>query len=114
MLLPMGSLKEEKELSAKIAKFDALRNTISMCLNIDGEVGAIEVLSDDMFYYPTAIFLLKNRENEIQRFLVVNLVKKSGILQRPKCDVSLTQLCNSNDECRRLVAAAVAGSSLPY
>jgi hypothetical protein len=113
MLLPMGSLREEKELSAKIAKLDALRNTINMCLNIDGEVGAIEVSSDGTFYYPTAIFLLKNRENENQRFLVVNLVKKSGILQRPKCDISLTQLCNSNDECRELVTAAVASSSLP-
>lgn len=113
MLLPMGSLKEEKELSAKIAKLDALRNTLIMCLNIDGEVGAIEVSSDDTFYYPTAIFLLKNRENENQRFLVVNLVKKSGILQRAKCDVSLTQLCSSNDECRKLLTATVASSSLP-
>lgn len=107
MLLPMGNLREEKGLSAKIASLDALKNTINLCLNIDEDVEAIEVSGDDTFYYPTAVFLLKNRENENQRFLIVNLVKTGGILQRLNCDVLLTQLCNNNDECRKLVAAAV-------
>jgi hypothetical protein len=108
MLLPTGSLREEKELSAKIAKLDALRNTIRMCINIYEEVRAIAVLDSDTFYYPTSVFLLKNRENENQRFLIVNLAKAGGILQRPNVDILLTRLCNSNDECRKLVATAVA------
>lgn len=113
MLLPVGSLREEKELSAKIAKLDALRNTIHMCLNIAEGVETIKVLGDDTFYYPTSVFLLKNRENENQRFLMVNLVKSGGMQQRPNCDIFLTQLCNRNEECGKLVAAAVAGSSFP-
>ncbi len=113
MLLPMGNLQEERELSAKIAKLDALKNTISMCLNIDEEVSSIEVLGDDTFYYPTSVFLLKDGESKDQRFLIVNLVKTGGILQRPDCDILLTQLCNNNDECKKLVAAVVADSGLP-
>jgi hypothetical protein len=113
MLLPMGNLSEEKELSAKIAKLDALRNTIKICLNIDDEVSAIDVLSDDTFYYPTSVFLLKNGESENLRFLVVNLVKTGGMLQRPNCDILLTKLCNYNEECIELVAAALAGSPFP-
>jgi hypothetical protein len=107
MLLPMGNLREEKDLSARIASLDALKNTISLCLNIDGEVGSIEVLGDDTFYYPTSVFLVKDRESENQRFLIVNLVKTGGILQRPNCDILLTQLCNNNHECKKLVAAAM-------
>jgi hypothetical protein len=110
MLLPMGDLREEKDLSKKIAKLDALRNTISMCLSIYEEVGAIEVSDYDTFYYPTSVFLLKNRENETPRFLIVNLVKAGAMLPRANCDVLLTQLCNRNDECGKLVAVAVAGS----
>jgi hypothetical protein len=112
MLLPTGNLREERDLSAKIAKLDALKNTINMCLNIDEEVGDIEVLGNNVFYYPMFVFLLKNRENENRRFLVVNLVKESKRVQRPNCDILLTQLCNSNEKCRKLVAATVAGSSL--
>lgn len=107
MLLPMGNLKEEKDLSAKIAKLDALKNTINICLNIDEEVGAIEVLGDDTFYYPTSVFLLRKREGNNRRFLIVNLVKTCGMLQRLSCDILLAQLCNGNDECRKLVATAV-------
>jgi len=110
MLLPMVSLREEKELSEKIAKLDALRNTISMCLNIHDGVGAIVVLDDATFYYPTSVFLLKNRESETLRFVIVNRVKAGAILLRPSCDVLLTRLCSSNDECGKLVAAAVASS----
>ena len=110
MLLPMGNLKEEKDLSEKIAKLDALRNTITMCLNIYEEVGAVEVLDYDTFYYPVSVFLLKHRENETLRFFIVNLVKAKSILSRPSYDILLTQLCNRDDECGKLVAAAVAGS----
>jgi len=112
MLLPTGSLREEKELSEKIAKLDALKNTIRLCLNIFEEVGAIAVLDSDTFYYPTSVFLLKKREDESQRFLIVNLVKGGGMQRRPNCDVLLTQLCSRNEGCGKLVAAAVAGSPL--
>jgi hypothetical protein len=108
MLLPTGNLKEEKNLSEKIARLDALKNIINLCLNIDEEAGAVEFLDYETFYYPTSVFLLKNRENENQRFLIVNLAKAGGILQRPNVDILLTRLCNSNDECRKLVATAVA------
>lgn len=107
MLLPMGNLKEEKDLSEKIAKLDALKNTIRMCLNIDEKVGGIRLLDCETFYYPTSVFLLKNRESQDQRFLIVNLAKADGILQRPNVDILLTRLCNSNYECRKLVAVAV-------
>ena len=110
MLLPMGNLREEKDLSERIAKLDALRNTIRMCLNISEEAGAIEVLDYDTFYYPVSVFLLKHRENGNQRFLIVNLVKAEAMLPRPSYDISLTRLCNKNNECGKLVAAAVAGS----
>lgn len=113
MLLPTGSLKEEKDLSGKIAKLDALKNTIDLCLNIHKEVEGIQVLDSDIFHYPTSVFLLKHEGNETMRFLIVNLVKAGGLLQRPHYDVLLTRLCNSSDECRKLVAAAVSGSQLP-
>ena len=113
MLFPAGNLREEKELSEKIAKLDALRNTIRMCLNTSEEVGAIAVLNSDNFYYPTSVFLLKKREDESQRFLIVNLVKSGGMQRRPNSDVLLSQLCSRNEECGKLVAAAVTGSSLP-
>jgi hypothetical protein len=110
MLLPMGSLREEKELSGKMAKLDALKNIIRLCLNISEEVEAIAVLDSDTFYYPTSVFLLKKREDEGQRFLIVNLVKSGGMQRRPNCDVLLTQLCSRSEGCGKLVAAAVAGS----
>lgn len=112
MLLPMGNLNEEKELSAKIARLDSLKNTIRMCLNIDDEISAIDVLSADTFYYPTSVFPLKSGGDENQSFLVMNLVKTGGILQRPSCDILLTQLCNRNDGCKKLIASAVASSQL--
>jgi hypothetical protein len=112
MLLPMSTLKEEKELSEKIAKLEALKNTISLCLNINEEVEGLRVLHHDIFHYPTSVFSLKNREKETQRFLIVNLVKAGAILPRPNCDILLTRLCERNETCKKLVAAAVAGSPL--
>jgi hypothetical protein len=100
MVLPAGSLKEEKELSEKIAKLDALRHTVKMCLNIYDEVEAVTVLDNDVFYYPTSVFFLKNQEKETVRFLIVNLVKSGIMLSHANCDTLLTQLCNGNDECR--------------
>jgi hypothetical protein len=110
MLLPMGNLREEKELSEKIARLDALRNTINLCLNIHEEVEHIRVLDYDTFHYPTAVFSLEHQENGTLRFLIVNLVKTGEILARLNCDILLTKLCNSNDACKRLVAAAATGS----
>jgi hypothetical protein len=113
MLLPMGNLREEKDLSEKIAKLDALRNTINMCLNIHEQVRGIQVLDYDTFYYPVSVFSLKHQENENLRLVIVNLVKAGSTMSRPSYDILLTQLCNRNNECGKLIAAAVAGSSSP-
>jgi len=111
MIFPMlGVLRQERDLSEKIAKLSALRNTIGMCLNLDEEAGSIDVLRYDTFYYPTLVAELRQQKNESERFLVVNLVKRGSIRARLNCDIGLTQLCNKNDECKMIVAAAVVST----
>ena len=114
IIFPMlGHLKEERELSEKIAGLSALRNIIGLCLNLnDDDVVSVRVQGYNTFYYPTLVSALKHRENGAERFLVVNLVKTGSIRRGLNCDVSLSRLCSKNDECRKVMKATVDNSSL--
>lgn len=112
MILPMaGNLKQEAAVSRKIAELSALRNVIHLCLNLDQDVRSVRILKQDVFYYPTSVFVLKHRENDRQRFVILNLVKAGSMLKRLNCDVGLAQLCKKNDECAKTVAETVADAS---
>ena len=113
MIFPMlGHLKEEREISEKIARLSAVRNIIGLCLNLDDDVGSVRVQGYDTFYYPTLVSALKHKEDGTERFLVVNLVKTGSIRRGLNCDVSLSQLCSKNDKCKGIMKATVANSSL--
>jgi len=112
-ILPMtGELKETERFSGKIAKLGALMDILSMCLNLSEDAGSIKTLSNSTFYYPTVVVALEHGEHETERFLIINLVK-SGLVR--KClnpDNGLTQLCNSNDACKEVLARSIAQVSL--
>ncbi len=113
IIFPMpGHLKEEREISEKIAGLSALRNIIGLCLNFEDDVGSVRVQGYNTFYYPTSVSALKHRESGTERFLVVNLVKTGLIRRGLNCDVSLSRLCSENDKCRKIMKAAFANSSL--
>jgi hypothetical protein len=112
-ILPMiPDLKEGERLSEKIAKLSALKNVLNMCLNLDEDTKSIKVLGNSTFYYPTLMAALKHGENEAERFIIIDLVKRGLILKRLNCDDALTQLCNNNDACKEALVKSVAHASL--
>ena len=112
-ILPMtGQLKEAEKSSAKIAELDALTNILRLSLNLFEEAGSIKAMSNSTFYYPTAVVALEHRENETEQFLIINLVKSGSVRKCLNFDNGLTQLCNSNDACKEVLARSVAQVSL--
>jgi len=112
-ILPMiPDLKEGERLSEKIAKLSALKNVLNMCLNLDEDTKSIKILGNSTFYYPTLVAALKHGENEAERFIIIDLVKRGLILKRLNCDDVLTQLCSNNDACKEILAKSVALTSL--
>jgi len=112
-ILPMiGELKEAERSSGKIAKLGALANILRLCLNLFEEAGSIKAISDSTFYYPTAVVALENGEHKAERFLIINLIKSGSVRKRLNFDNGLTQLCNSNDACKEVLARSVAHVSL--
>lgn len=105
---PMKDLSDkEKKLSEKVARFEALRNVLGMCLNINEDVRSIEVLGHDVFYYPTLVVTLKHKENGTERYFIVNLVESGLIRKHLSYDKGLMELCNKNSACREAIASAV-------
>jgi len=110
IILPVrGKLKGTEELSEKIGKLNALRNIFSMCLNLREDAEAIEVLRNGIFYYPTLVAALRQKEHEeAERFLIIDLVKRGRISKALNLEVVLTKLCNKNGACREVLAQSVS------
>lgn len=108
-ILPMtGQLKEAEKSSAKIAELDALTSILRLALNLSEEASSIRAVSNSIFYYPTAVVAMKSRENETEQFLIVNLVKSGPVRKGLNFDSGLTQLCNSNEVCKQVLARTLA------
>ena len=108
VILPVKNLSDkEKKLSEKVARLDATKNILSMCLNINEDVRSIKVLGHNVFYYPTLVVTLKHKENRVERYFIVNLVESGLIRKHLSYDKGLTELCNKNSTCREVIASAV-------
>ncbi len=108
LILPtMGGLKESERLSEKIAKLNALTSVFGTLLNLNEDAKSIKALHNSTFYYPTAVGAFEQKESEAKRFLVVDLVKKGLVHKSLSCDDLLTQLCNKNDACNKVLAESL-------
>ncbi len=107
-IMPVAwDLKKEKTLSEKVAKLSAVRHTLDMCLNVNTEIDAIKVTGSNVFYFPTLVITLKSREDEPQRFLIVNIADTDVKSEHLSYDKALTELCNENSECQEIVARSI-------
>jgi hypothetical protein len=108
MILPvMWDLKKERTLSEKVAKLDAAKITLGMCLNVDEDVDSIEVAGSEVFYYPVFVVTLKSKEDGAERYVVVNLVGSGLTGKRLSCDRGLIELCDKNGGCREIIASSI-------
>jgi hypothetical protein len=112
ILPPMKDSREkEKTLSEKIAKLQATKNILSLCLNTNDDISSITVTGHDVFYYPNLVIKLKNKTNGTERYLIVKLVKDGLIRKQLSCDRALTELCNENTMCKEVIADTVMQES---
>lgn len=102
----MGELKKEKKLSEKVARLSAMKNVIRLCLNVNGEINSIKATSHSVFYYPTLVVTLKNREDGTERYLVVDLVARGVLSKHLGFDRGLTKLCNENEMCGKIITSS--------
>jgi len=100
-------IDKEKKLSEKVARLDAVKNILSMCLNINEDARSIKVLGHNVFYYPTLVVTLKHKENGTERYFIVNLVEGGLIRKHLSYDKGLMELCNKNSACIKVIASAV-------
>jgi len=103
-----GELKEAEKSSKKIAELDALTNILRLALNLPEQAESIRALSNSTFYYPTTVVALRNRENEPEWFLIINLVKSGLVRKSLNLDNGLTRLCNDNDACKEVLTKLLA------
>jgi len=109
MIVPvMWDLKKERTLSEKVAKLRATKIILSMCLNVDEDINSIEVTGSNIFYYPISVVTLKNKEDGTERYLIVNLVESGLTVKRLSCDKGLTELCDKNGGCKKIIAKSIA------
>ena len=113
MVLPMmGHLKrDEEELSKRVARLNATKNLLSLCLNVDDDMDSIKIMSQSLFYYPNLVVELEHRENGTERYLFINLVERGLIGNHLSCDQGLMELCNSNSMCKEVIASALGNVS---
>lgn len=107
IFIPRDLREKEMKLSEKVAKLDAMKNTLSLCLNVEEDMGSIEVTGHDVFYYPTLVATL-NHEEETEKYVIVNLVKSGLISKHLSCDRWLTELCNKNSMCKNIITKLVS------
>jgi len=101
-------LKKERVLSEKVAKLSAAKNVLRLCLNVNEDIDSIKVRDYSTFYYPTLVVTLKNREDGIERYVIVNLVESELAGGHLSCDKGLTELCYRNSECKDVLARSIA------
>ena len=107
-ILPMKDLiDKERKLSEKVARLEALRNVLNMCLNVNEDVRSIEVRGHDVFFYPILVVTLKHKENRVERYFIVNLVESGTIRKHLSYDKGLTELCNKNSGCKETVIRSI-------
>jgi hypothetical protein len=107
-IFPMKDLLDkEKKLSEKVAKLEALKNILNMCLNVNKDVRSIEVGGHDVFYYPTLVVTLKHKENRTERYFIVNLVESGAVRKHLSYDKGLTELCNKNSGCKEIIVRLI-------
>ncbi|MEX2738487.1 MAG: hypothetical protein Q6356_005400 [Candidatus Wukongarchaeota archaeon] len=107
-ILPMKDLiDKERKLSEKVARLEALRNVLNMCLNVNEDVRSIEVRGHDVFFYPILVVTLKHKENRVERYFIVDLVEKGSIRKHLSYDKGLTELCNKNSGCKETVIRSI-------
>lgn len=112
ILPPMKDSREkEKTLSEKVAKLEATKNILSLCLNTNDDISSMKVTGHDVFYYPTLVIALKHKENGTDRYLIVKLVKDGLIRKQLSYDGALTELCNENTMCKEVIAGTVMQES---
>ena len=107
-IIPATSdLKKERELSEKVAKLDATKYTLNMCLNVNESINSIKVMDSDIFYYPILVVTLRNKENGTQRYVVVNLAENESAGEYSSFDRALTALGDKNSECKGIIARSI-------
>jgi len=102
----MGELKKEKRLSERVAMLSAMKNVMRMCLNVNREINSIKATSNSVFYYPTLVVTLKNREDGTETYLVVDLVARGVLSKHSSFDRGLTKLCNKNEMCGKIITSS--------
>ena len=105
MLVPLlGHQKKiEKELSEQVAGIVATKHIVSLCLNVHEKLDSLKVTNHNVFHYPTFVAKLKHKENQTERYIVINLVGSGTITRNLSCDKRLTDLCNRNNKCREML-----------
>ncbi|UCE43623.1 MAG: hypothetical protein JSV57_04500, partial [Candidatus Bathyarchaeota archaeon] len=107
VIIPMrGELKKEKKLAEEAAKLSAMKNVIRLCLNVNEDISSIRATSSSVFYYPTLVATLKNREDGAERHLVINLVARGVLSKHLSFDRGLTKLCNENEMCGKIITSS--------
>jgi len=102
---PLGHFKQnEEKLSEKAAGLIAMKNILTMCLNVNDNLNSIKVSAHNVFYFPTLLVKLIHKEIGTERYLIINLVKSGLIRRNLSCDKGLTGLCNRNSRCKEIIA----------
>lgn len=100
-------LKDERKLSEKLAKLSAAKNTLSMCLNVNEAMKSIEITDNSIFHYPTLVATLKNKADEVERYLIMNLADSGLTGKHLSYDKGLTKLCDKNTGCKEIIAKSI-------
>lgn len=105
MIVPLfgHQKRNEKELSEKVAGLMATKHILRLCLNANDNLESIKVTSHNIFHYPTSVVKLKHKENQAERYIIINLVRSETISRHLSCDKRLTELCNRNNMCREML-----------
>jgi len=107
MMVPIvGSYKKEKMLSEEVAKLNATKIVLSMCLNVDDDIKSIEVIGHSVFYYPNLV-TLEHKENGAERYFVFDLVGRGTTSKILCCDKGLTELFNENIKCKEVITRVI-------
>lgn len=98
-LLPILThyLEREKKLSEEVAKLEVTDLNITRCLNSNENIDKIKVVNIDTFYYPILVVMLRERRNNLNRYLVIDLGGRISL------NVALTKLCNKNEALKAIL-----------
>jgi len=108
MIMPvMWDLKKERTLSEKVARLSATKIALSMCLNVKEAINSIEITGNSIFHYPTLVATLKNKADEVETYLIINLADSGLTGKHLSYDTGLTKLCDKNTGCKEIIAKSI-------